>query len=287
MPTLIRSERQTLRAIQDHILMQRRRAGAAYTQLSTIGVMFHPENADPSLNLVTPHQGVAWTRGEDLRQGFQLLETRGRLPRMQYLRGLFPDAFSRQLVLYGLELESEVPVWLYSPIQGPFPSGEKPFGRLPNLDHQSLPLSLEEVKSKKAMANWLRVYRSASYGVEVTQIAAQEIDALQQEQKYDGSLFVLGYHHDNPIAALRILPGDTAAELIDPAIIWPWNGMGFEEALITFSVNQLLKDGIETIYMLGDSRHGTTLYLGLGFIQSTQLLTYVRSPKASGSENDE
>lgn len=275
--TLIRSERQTFRAIQEHILMQRRRAGAAYTQLSTVGVIFHPDSADADLNLVTPHQGVAWTRGEDLRQGFQLLEARHRIPRLQYLSGLFPDAFARQLGLYGLGLESSVPIWLYSPIQGPFPPNEKPYGRLSVPNHQALEIEIEVVENRSMLANWLRIYRSANYGVELTQVDPDELDMLADAQKYNEAVFILGYYHNTPMAALRAIIGFNAAELGDPEIIWPWAGLGFEEALTTFTVNLLLEHGIETIYLMGDGRQDSNMLMRLGFVQSTQLLTYVHT----------
>lgn len=275
MPTLIRSERQTLRAIQEHRLLRCRRAGAAYTQISTVGVVYHSERADATLNLVTPHQGVAWTRGEDLKQGFKLLERRGRIPRLEYLRGLFPEAFSRQLALYGLQLENESTVWLYSPIQGPFPDGESPFGR-PTENGYLEGFHVEEVNTQRTLGIWLRMFRSAAYGVDIPSVDIHDIEPLQQERVNGDSIFVLGYYHNTPIAALHIVVGPKAAEIIEPAIIAPWSGMGFEEILIGFAVQLLQLRNRETVYTVTNNGESGQRYLRLGFIQITQVVTYVQ-----------
>lgn len=272
MPTLIKSERQTLRAIQDHILAQRRLAGAAYTQLSTVGVMYHPESSDPTMNMITPHQGVAWTRGDDIREGFSILESRGRVPRLQYLRGLFPDAFSRQIELNGLQLEDERPIWLYSPILGPVPQNEIPFGRLPETIHVS------DFTIKQIMPDhipiWHRTYQSALYGIELSLTAHNEVEMLQAECESGSSRFILGYYHDNPVAAMRISQGETASELLGPAVLSSWSGMGFEDALIKFGVEGQLQGGHQVIYTIDSLEYDSNLYWRLGFIHLTQLLIY-------------
>ncbi len=272
MPTLIKSERQTLRAIQDHILAQRRLAGAAYTQLSTVGVMYHPDNSDPTMNMITPHQGVAWTRGDDIREGFSILESRGRVPRLQYLRGLFPDAFSRQIELNGLQLETERSIWLYSPIQGPVPKGEMPFGRLPE-DFQVANFSIDEAAVNE-IPTWYRTYQSALYGIDMPLTTSKEIELLQAEHQTGDSIFVLGCYHDNPVAAMQISQGATASELLGPTVLNSWSGMGFEDALITYGVDSQLQAGHLVIYTIEPPEYDSNLYWRLGFIQLTQLLIY-------------
>ncbi|NDJ86703.1 MAG: GNAT family N-acetyltransferase [Chloroflexi bacterium] len=276
MPTLIRSERQTLRAIQEHMLLRKRRAGAAYTQISTVGVVFHSDNSDPAMNLVTPHQGVAWTRADDLRQGFSLLEGRDRIPRLQFLRGLFPEAFGRQLALHGLHLESRVPIWVYVPIQGPFPDGERPFGRILAQEHAVQGFHIDEVNTFQAQATWQRVFRSATFDVEITDVPTEEVDDLQNERRHGDSIFLLGYYHKTPIAALQISINGIAAEIIEPAVIHAWTGMGFEEALFAFAIKMLLHRNYQTIYTVGNFLYDQNLYWRLGFIQVTEALTYVR-----------
>jgi hypothetical protein len=279
MPTLIKSERQTLRAIQDHILAQRRLAGAAYTQLSTVGVMYHPDNSDPTMNMITPHQGVAWTRGDDIREGFSILESRGRVPRLQFLRGLFPDAFSRQIELNGLQLEDERPIWLYSPILGPVPQGEVPFGRLPESIHVSN-FSIEAVVLDR-IPIWHRTYQSALYGIDMPLTSPNEVELLQEDYQSGDSHFILGRYHDNPVAAMHISQGATASELLGPAVLDSWSGMGFEDGLIKYGVEAQLQNGYQVVYTIGSLGFDSNLYWRLGFIHLTQLLIYTNSDNHS------
>jgi ribosomal protein S18 acetylase RimI-like enzyme len=280
MPSLIRSERQTLRAIQQHILALKTRAGGAYTQISTVGALFHPNTAQPDLNLVTPHQGVAWTRNDDLNEAFDLLESRGRKARLQYLRGLFPEAFERQLALYGLHRETQTPIWVYAPIEGPFPPDEIPFGRI---QHQGFDLddfSVEIATTREQTADWLRIYRSAAYGVDLPGTDRVELELLRNEQKQGHSLLLIGTHHDTPIIAAKLTVGHDAAEIEEPMILPDWAGMGFEEAVIAFAVHQLRQDSHRVIYTAGDPSYHRDLYLRMGFIKMTQLVTFVRAKNA-------
>ena len=279
MPSLIRSERQTLRDIQQHILALKIRAGASYQQISTVGVLFHPDSTQSAFNLVTPHQGVAWTRSEDLHEAFDLLEARGRRARLQYLRGLFPEAFERQLSLYGLEREETTPIWVYSPIQGPFPQHETPFGQLRSQDYRLEDFSVEVVETRERTSDWLRTYRSAAYDVDVTGADRVELELLRNEQKQNHSILLLGSHHQTPIAAGKITLHDEAAEIEEPVIFNDWSGMGFEDALLAEAVKMLLKQERRTLYIRGNPSFQKNLFLRMGFVQMTQSTTFVRVSK--------
>ena len=281
MPILIRSERQTLRAIQQHLLALKARAGASYTQISTVGVLYHPDTAQPDLNLVTPHQGVAWTRNDDLNEAFDALTSRGRQARLQYLRGLFPIAFERQLNLYGLSQETSTPVWVYSPIQGPFPQYEQPFGRVYNQDDMLDNFEIRFVDTREGTADWLRTYRSAAYGVDLPGTDRIELELLQNEQKQGYSILLMGLHHGTPIVASKITLDDAAAQIEEPAILPDWVGMGFEDAMLAYSVKMLMQDTWHVVYLSGNPSYQRDLYLRMGFVQMTQLITFVRTNQAT------
>lgn len=276
MPSLIRRDRQTLRAIQQHILALKTRAGGAYTQISTVGALFHPNTAQPDLNLVTPHQGVAWTRNDDLHEAFDLLESRGRQARLQYLRGLFPEAFERQLSLSGLQKEMQTPIWVYAPIEGPFPVDEKPYGRVHSQGFQVDDFVVEIATTREATADWLRTYRSAAYGVDLPGTDRVELELLRNEQKQGHSVLLTGTHYDTPIAATKINIDTNAAEIEEPMILPDWAGMGFEDAILAYAVQLLLRDEWRVLYISGDPAYHHDLYLRMGFIKMTQLVTFVR-----------
>jgi hypothetical protein len=279
MSTLNRSERQILRAIQEHMHTQYRRAGAAYTQVSTVGIVYHPDNTEPALNLVTPHRGVAWTRREDLQQAFDILSQRGRLPHLQYLKALFPAAFAQQLVLQGLRLERETPVWFYLPFQGPIPEGERLFG----WRHDFTPLehiTAQAAATYQDFAVWLRVHQAATYGAEVLEVDPARVAALRKARPVGDYLLLTVASHGAPLAVTEVVFGDLAAQVMPPQVIWPWAGMGLEEALIQCAIELALAQGVQVIYMTGLPDHDPRLYHRLGFVLLTHQLDYVAPDSA-------
>ncbi len=275
MTSLIKSERQTLRAVQQHILTQKQRAGATYQQVSTVGIIYHPDSADPELNLVTPHQGVAWTRREDLDIAFQLLSDHRRYARMQYLSGLFPEAYTRQLELLGLKTETETPIWVYMPIQGPFPEEEIPFGQVKNQDAQPTDFKIEIMDSEKGTGLWLHTYRTAAYDVELPQTSRLELETLRNAQRQGYVQLLLGYWHDTPIAATKIITNTISAEIAEPVVLTDWAKLGYEDAIVAYAV-KMAQSEHAVIYAVGTPQNQPNLYLRLGFIHLTEQVTFYR-----------
>jgi GNAT superfamily N-acetyltransferase len=271
-------QRRELRLIQNHLLAEQRRAGAAYAQFGTAGVVFHPIEFDPALSLVMPHQGVTWARAEDVRRGFTTLQERGRWPQLQILDGLFPEAFARSLDLAGFQRYTQAPVWLYLPIYGPVPEGEKPFGTVP-LDQPHI--EIQEAVSHEDFAVWWRTYRAGYYGVDDSGIAAADVKPFEEASQRGERVFLIGRYHGYPMAAIQVSLSDEAAHLDEPAVIWTWAGMGMEEALIQLAVEFAQTRGCQIIYSLGVPEHDARLYLRLGFIQISSIVTYVEAVKAT------
>ncbi|PJF42662.1 MAG: hypothetical protein CUN55_09760 [Phototrophicales bacterium] len=276
MATLVKSERQILRAVQQHLLTQKQRAGAIYQQLSTVGILYHPESADPNLNLVTPHRGVAWTRQEDLAQAFQLLSNHQRHARMQYIEGLFPIAYTRQLELLGLQAETSTPIWVYMPILGPFPEEEIPYGQVLNQDALLADFHIKVMDSEQGTGIWLHTFRSAVYGVELPPTNRLELETLRNAQRQGYVKLLLGYWHDTPIIATKIVTNQVSAEIVEPVVLSEWAKLGYEEAMIAHAVklSQLEHD---VLYILGTPQDQPDLYLRLGFVHLTEQLTFCRN----------
>lgn len=275
MTTLMKSERQVLRAVQQHMLTQKQRAGAHYQQISTVGMLYHPDIADPELNLVTPHQGVAWTRREDLDQAFTLLTSNHRYARMQYLTGLFPEAYTRQLELLGLQTETETAVWVYSPIQGPYPEEETPFGQVTDQDTQLADFRIELMDSEMGTGVWLHTYRTAAYDVELPQTSRLELETLRNAQRQGYVKLLLGYWHDTPIIATKIITNDVSAEIVEPAALADWAKLGYEDAILAHAV-KIAQPEHDVIYAIGTPSSQPDLYLRMGFVHLTEQVTFYR-----------
>lgn len=274
MPKVNKLERQTLRVIQDHMLSLCRQAGARQEHISTIDVLVHPDNPAPDMNLVIPSPGVAWPRGSDLEAGIEILSEYGREPRLQYLSGLFPDAFGKRLTMQGFQPERARTIWLYTPVEGPFPEREQPYGRVPN--HVPPEFHVEEVNTRRVLAIWLRVYRSAAFDVDVPEIDDDVLETLQAERKRGDSIFVLGYYLQTPIAAAWMSLGLDVAQIVDPVMIADWCDLGYEELLLGFAVRQLQRRQKQTIYMVSDTAR-SRLLRRVGFVRVSEIITYSKS----------
>lgn len=274
--TLNQHQRRELRLIQNHLLTEQRRAGAAYAGFHTAGVVFHPIEFDPAYSLVIPHQGITWARGEDVRRGFDTLEERGRWPHLQYLDALFPDAFQRHLELHGFQHYLNTPVWLYMPLYGPVPEGEKPFGTVP-LDQPHL--QIQEAVSHEDFAVWWRTYRAGYYGVDDHVIDPKAVQPFEEAFQRGDGVFLIGLYHSYPTAAIQVTFDQGVAHVDEPAVVWPWAGFGMEETLIQMAVEFAQTNGCDVIYSVGVPKHDARLYLRLGFIQISNIVTIVEAAK--------
>ncbi|MBZ0319383.1 MAG: hypothetical protein K8L91_23435 [Anaerolineae bacterium] len=274
--TLNHHQRRELRLIQNHLLTEQRRAGAAYAEFHTAGVVFHPIEFDPAYSLVIPHQGITWVRGEDVHRGFDTLEERGRWPHLQYLDALFPGTFQQHLELHGFQHYLNTPVWLYMPLYGPVPEGEKPFGTVP-LDQPHL--QIQEAVSHEDFAVWWRTYRAGYYGVDDHVIDPKAVQPFEEAFQRGDGVFLIGLYHGNPTAAIQVTFDQGVAHVDEPAVVWPWAGFGMEETLIQMAVEFAQTNGCGVIYSVGVPEHDARLYLRLGFIQISNIVTIVEAAK--------
>jgi GNAT superfamily N-acetyltransferase len=199
---------------------------------------------------------------------------------MQYLRALFPEAFARQLHLQGLQKVAETPVWLYMPVQGPVLEGETLWGGIPQDTTPSSPIGVQEAVVKRDLAVWLRVHRTILYEVETPNVNPVAAIPLEEDRLRGKSLFLVGSYHQWPMAVTQVLLGDAVAQVVEPAVIWPWVGLGIEEALIERAINLALARNRQIIYTMGAPEYDPTTYRRLGFIQLTHLMTYSTSPES-------
>lgn len=254
MPTLDRSERQRLRVIQQHLLQHRLSAGAEYKQMSTVGVVFHPNVPSEGYNVVMPHQGVAWTRSQDITDAFDYLEAHNREPSFQFLETLFPEAFSQQLAYRGLVEVERWPVWLFEPFYGPPLPDERLYGQA-----EALPL----------MAG-------------ITIVRVESESQRQQWESLTGRSYIpsparitqwLACHQQKPIGAVRMSLHADAARIDSPSILPDWHGFNIEDALVSASVHEALHYNAQLIYSIDDTDSQAS-FQRLGFIRFSSLLTF-------------
>jgi GNAT superfamily N-acetyltransferase len=270
MRVLNRDERKTLRSVQAHISAATLHGPVVVEQLGTVDVYFHPTNADPYLNCVTPHRGVAWVRREDLLDAFGGLERLGRTPRLVFQDALFPAAFRQQVELMGLELEEQRPVMVYRPIYGPHLPGETPRGCLPETSGEQIATTVAATPAE--LATWLRVFRAGYFNTEALQIDPNDVEPLHDSASQGISVFVLATYENTPLGAAHIALNPPTAELEAVVTAPLWHGMGLEVALITTAVRTVLLRGCSIIFTIAPPL--MRLYRRLGFTELTNMLSF-------------
>jgi hypothetical protein len=261
MPTLDRDERQRLRAIQEHLLNQALSTGAEYHSINTVGTIYHPNLEHPSLNLVIPHRGVAWTRNEDVEDGFQYLQTHARQPQFQFLEKLFPEAYAQYLQSRGLVLVDAQQIWLYQPIMGPTLPDETPYGQLQS-NHLLKGMQVQPVTTEPQLKQWRELTHADEF--------------LSPLKIYRW----LGLYQKTPVAATQLHIHETIGVIMNPTVQETWQGFGMEGALFKCAVEQALSDACQMVYTINNATDMEFLER-IGFVRFTRILTY----KAKSHDN--
>ncbi|MCI0712032.1 MAG: GNAT family N-acetyltransferase [Chloroflexi bacterium] len=254
MPTLDKNERQRLRAVQQNLLQQCLSAGAEYIQMSTVGVIYHPQINEPVYNVVIPHHGVAWTRSQDIEDAFVYLNDHSRQPKFQFLQTLFPEAFKRQLEIKGLVPEEDWQIWLFEPFYGPSLPDELLFGQpvtKPLVDH----VKIVPVTTDNQRQQWRELSGQPDVPVPVK------------------NCLWLAVNKQTPIGAGRVMIQDETAHIDTPTVAPNWSGFGIEDALLQVCVEKALEEEAQLIYAV-DNASTDANYPRLGFTKFTRLLTY-------------
>lgn len=257
MPPLDRIERQRLRRLQDHLLNRCIQAGATYEQISTVGVIYHPQLTNPALNIVIPHQGVAWTRSDDIAYAFEKLIEFQRKPTFQFLETLFPEAYLHQLLLKNLVQKSKQNVWLFTPVLGPSLPEENLYGQ-PEYDADFPYIQVVAVQSDDELKTWR----------EVLGIHDDELVIPMKLYRW------LAFYKRTPIAAISLVIDDDVASIGDMAIKTDWQGFGAESALLSKAIQQALLDNCRMVYTIETQPIETKVYQRIGLVPFTSILLY-------------
>ncbi len=272
MDSLNRDERHVLRGIQDHLRAARTETGAVIERLGTVDVLVHPTSHDPDVNCIMPHKGVAWIRREDLRVAFIGLERLGRVPRLVFMRELFPTAFQQQLALMGLVREEVRTILVYRPVYGPALPDEVLYGSPPA--HMAPEIDTSLTVTESGLAAWLSIVRSAEAGVEVGESSREDAALLATVTHSGDKLFVLARYEGVPRGAAYVSCFDQVAGLEIVVTLPLWQGMGMEGPLIATGVRAALGHGSETVFALAPTPLIARLCRRIGFVDLTDILIF-------------
>jgi hypothetical protein len=150
-----------------------------------VDMFMHPQRPVALLNYVTPRRGTAWVSEEMVRQGLDRLAEQERVPRVQYIEGLFPPQFGKSLRKLGLELDHQTPILMVQTANSP--------AVVPALPPE---VTLSTLTDEQGCAAWQRISQNAdadilTLGGEALLISP-ETASLRQGQQCDYALYKQG-----------------------------------------------------------------------------------------------
>lgn len=267
----VKESRRLLRQVQDHLLQAHLMLGAEQHNLGMVDVIFHPANHAGELNYVTPRRNTAWVSGNFVEQGLEHLRQLERVPRVQYIEGLFPPLFARTLRELDLAPERETPVMIYAAegVNGTMP---------PPVALPALPpgVRYEVVGDQRGVELWWYVWRNAFYdvltlGVEPL-VVGRDIAALYFGKQLD----ILLYRHQFPVGVVRLSlqrENDTA-HVLALALMREVRSAQMTALLLGVGMQAALERGFKVIFAPGETEADRRLLRGMGYMDFGSMICY-------------
>jgi hypothetical protein len=274
--TAIQETRRLLRRVQEHLLLAHAAFGAQRETLNLVEVVHHPANALADFNYVTPRRNTAWVSASFIRNGLERLRELGRLPRVQYIEGLFLPMFARALRDLGLTLERETPLMIYiangiAGIKPPLPLALTP----PEGVH------LQTVSDQRGRDLWWRVWRNAFFDVQTLGVEPLSVggDLPTDDRQQD----IILYQHNFPVGVVRLTfqPDNGTTHIVALALQREDRSSDKMRLLLTWTLDMALAHNCPVVFAPGETEDDRRLYRDLGFIDLGSIVCYA-APSAIG-----
>lgn len=266
----VKETRQILRRVQDHLFQAHTALGVSHESVGFVDVIYHHANTVPDLNYVTPRRNTAWVSGKFVQQGLERLHALSRVPRVQYIEGLYPPQFAKALRDLGLEAERETAIMAYAvdDLNQKVPRTSSPAG-----------VRLETVTDQRANDQWRALWRDASF--DVLTLGVEPL-AVGRDAAAEETVDVVMRRDDSLIGIARvgIQPGTRSAHIIALALLRAERTPRLTKVLLTAAMRAALKQGSSLIFAPGESDDDRALMRKLGFVDVGTMVCY-----AARSEN--
>lgn len=280
----VKATRHTLRLIQDHWFYAVTAAGAKHDTVGFIDVVYHPNNALPEYNFVTPRRNTAWVSGQYVAQGLERLTAVGRVARVRYIEGLYPPLFAKTIRTLGLEIENEIPLMVYQ--QGGLNGVVPP---PPPSAHPPEQVRLELVTDQAAAETWWYVWRNAYYDCNTPHGADQalvrgELEAIRK----GGQLNIIVYRHNFPVGAARLSVHmvTKSAQITALALVSDARTRDLTRLLLSAAMRAALARGCSLVFTAGETDADRQLCRELGFIDLGGIVSYAAVQRSGVSEDN-
>lgn len=261
----IRETRRILRQIQSHLTQSSINRGAAHEVVGLVDVIYHPDNKLPTLNYVTPRRSTAWISGKDVEHGLVDLRGRERLPRVEYIEGLFPPLFAKTLNELGLSVVDERPLMV-------FKKGVNTLESVASSDG----IIFDRVNDQHASALWWYVWRNAHYDV-ITNTADPTFIGSDLRQIAMGTqIDIIMYRYRFPVGAVRVTVDkeNESAQIVALAVMKEWRTPELVRGLQTQAIKTSLEQNCSLIFAAGVNEEDRPLFRETGLVDCGSVVCY-------------
>jgi hypothetical protein len=265
----VRESHRVLRRVQQHLLNAHENLGAQRESLGLVDVYHHPTSALSNLNYVTPRKNTAWVPGDNVEQGLAHLRQIGRTPRFQYIEGLFPPPFAKQLRKLGLETEIETPIMVYKTdgISGVLP----PPVKVPEMPDAVM---VETVKDHRGVEAWWYVWRNAYYDVISLGAEPLYVGRDMAALKFGQQIDVLAYRFKLPVGVARISVQEQTAHIVGLALMKEVRNSSMTRLLLSVALQAAVGRGCNLIFAPGETEDDRRIARELGFVDFSSIVCY-------------
>ncbi len=264
-----RESKHILRQIQDHLGEMHIKLGSLRESVGMVDVFHHPHTMTPTLNYITPRKNTAWVSGSYLQQGLAYLTQQERLPRVEYIEGLYPPAFARTLRELGLELERETLIMVYKP--------DGITGRpTPPLVERPLPdgITVQKVTDQESSGHWWYVWRNGHYdvmslGVEPL-FVGRDMEAHWTGKQLDYIMYRSGF----PAGVVRVSLHKETAHISALALLKELRTPSMIQILQTAAIKGALEQGAKLVFAPGEEENERRAARELGFMDFGSIVCY-------------
>jgi hypothetical protein len=277
-----RETKQILRQVQEHLFHAHLSLGAVQDSVGMVEVLHHPTNPLGMLNYVTPRRNTAWVSRGMIQPGLERLRKLERTPRVQYVEGLYPPMFAKELRTLDLKVEREVPMMVYRPtgINGTIP----PAATLPEAPDG---VTIQPATDQRSIELWWYVWRNAHYDVLTLGVeplfVGRDMAALKSGQQID----ILAYRQGFPVGVARVSIHDKTAHILALALMKEARTPQMTKLLQAAAMKAAVERNCALIFAPGETDEDRKLCREMGFVDFGSIVCYAAESDTAREESND
>lgn len=270
----VKESRRILRLVQEHLSDAHLKVGSQQESVGLVEVVHHPESTLAHLNYVTPRKNTAWVPTPEIEKGMAHLRELKRIPRLNYIEGLYPPIFAKSLHTIGLKVVSETPIMVckFAPDEAKTKTVSPPNIRIVEADDQ------------QSLGLWWYVWRNVYYDVITSGIEPFKIGESMQKVTLGQETNLLMYRESLPIGVARVTYHKTTAHLTTLVMMKEFRQDHLLRALYQATYNAAKAHNAELIFTSGETEKDRQLCRDVSFVDVGSVVCYAEPSDDSTEE---